>query len=460
MVKETKDKYNSELNVYFYESVELLHKRYTLVNDIITTSHTTLQMIKNRDRVALHKSMSEYYNKLQTQDPHLYVMHFFDTKNTTILRMHKPESFDDDLSQKRPIVKYVNSSKKQSHGFEVGKNGITYRVTSPVLYNNKHIGALEFGIKPTYFADKMEKKFNAKTLVLVKSDTLNVLSKKKEFKTKNSYSIIEKDPLFNTLLDFVDLSKESQVLTHKDRTYLALNNLALNSYDNKELARIVVLKDITKYIKHNDQLIIFSSLINFVALFCIGFIIYFMLSRYTSSLQELENANRVIKQKAKKYKNKANTDHLTKLYNREFLDKYFSTHSFLDEKDNVCIIFDIDHFKNVNDNYGHDVGDEILRHLATLSKSFFRDEDILVRYGGEEFLIIIEHIDYEDAYKKAEEFRSYIDKNRSFYNNIHITLSLGITKFKPYENKADIIKRADIALYKAKNNGRNQVVKT
>lgn len=176
-------------------------------------------------------------------------------------------------------------------------------------------------------------------------------------------------------------------------------------------------------------------------------------------MQSLQSLNTIITQKARIYKTKANTDHLTKLYNREFLDKYWTTHAFAQDKENICLMFDIDHFKRINDDYGHDIGDAVLQHLAELSKHFFREDDIIVRYGGEEFIVLIDSMSYKDACKKAEEFRVFIDKERDFEKFIHVTLSIGITAFEAHESKERVIKRADEALYKAKKSGRNKVIK-
>ncbi|MBN2782575.1 MAG: GGDEF domain-containing protein, partial [Campylobacterales bacterium] len=105
-----------------------------------------------------------------------------------------------------------------------------------------------------------------------------------------------------------------------------------------------------------------------------------------------------------------------------------------------------------------DVGDKILKKLSELTKSFFRVDDVIIRYGGEEFIIIMNNIEYEQAFIKAEKFRVFIDECKLFSNDIHVTLSLGITRFSTNEFQDDVIKRADKALYIAKENGRNQVI--
>ncbi|MHB9095167.1 MAG: GGDEF domain-containing protein [Eubacteriales bacterium] len=123
------------------------------------------------------------------------------------------------------------------------------------------------------------------------------------------------------------------------------------------------------------------------------------------------------------------------------------------------VILDIDHFKHVNDTWGHLYGDNVLRELANLLKRNVRAEDSVCRYGGEEFAIIFPRCDTEITFKIAERIRTRIEETtttdrRSFFKE-PITVSIGVTQFDPSINKTTLIGWADSALYWAKNNGRN-----
>jgi diguanylate cyclase (GGDEF)-like protein len=126
-------------------------------------------------------------------------------------------------------------------------------------------------------------------------------------------------------------------------------------------------------------------------------------------------------------------------------------------KEKFClIIIDIDFFKKVNDTYGHDVGDEILKSLADLMKKELRIYDLLSRFGGEEFFILLPGETIKKAKRIGERLRKSLwkDKNLKKYA---ITISLGVTEYKHMDNKRRMIKRADKALYESKHNGRNQL---
>ena len=120
-------------------------------------------------------------------------------------------------------------------------------------------------------------------------------------------------------------------------------------------------------------------------------------------------------------------------------------------------MIDIDYFKKINDTYGHDIGDTVLIDFANILMKSVRDDDVVVRYGGEEFVIVMTATQKEVLLRKAESIRYKIIKSK-FSINEHITASFGVASDNGEHNMDEVIKNADIALYQAKENGRNQVV--
>ena len=174
---------------------------------------------------------------------------------------------------------------------------------------------------------------------------------------------------------------------------------------------------------------------------------------------ELENLNIKLQEQLDYTNYIANHDKLTSLYNRykfdESLEKeiqrakrYAHPLSF--------IITDIDYFKNINDTYGHQTGDTILIQLAGILLENIRDIDVLARWGGEEFVIILPDTDKEQVLSLAEKLRSII-QTHSFEQKISLTCSFGVTTFHESDTKDSIFARMDKALYQAKELGRNRV---
>ena len=151
------------------------------------------------------------------------------------------------------------------------------------------------------------------------------------------------------------------------------------------------------------------------------------------------------------------TDNLTALSNRthmnQILHKEFSRFERHNQRFGI-IMLDIDHFKAINDKYGHDAGDTVLKKLAATCASAIRSSDFIARWGGEEFLICCTTIEEEDLLPISETIRLLV-ANTQFVHKGQITASLGCAAIVKGESIGDLIKRADVALYEAKNNGRN-----
>lgn len=155
----------------------------------------------------------------------------------------------------------------------------------------------------------------------------------------------------------------------------------------------------------------------------------------------------------------ANTDPLTSLFNRrkfsEVLELELSR--FQRYKQAFCLInIDIDFFKQVNDTYGHNVGDKVIQQFSEIIQSSIRRSDSAARWGGEEFLLMIIESDIQGTLKVAENLSKAF--NETHFDTVgKVTASIGITEVSPGDNHEDIIRRSDQALYKAKDNGRNRI---
>lgn len=152
------------------------------------------------------------------------------------------------------------------------------------------------------------------------------------------------------------------------------------------------------------------------------------------------------------------TDSLTKIKNRYYYNEQIKKESISSNRYSYplsLIILDIDYFKKINDQQGHDVGDKVLVEYAKLISSSLREGDIFCRIGGEEFALILPHTNKNSAHKLAEKLRLIIEEHREI---VPITMSFGVTQYINKEDLEYTFKRADEALYEAKNSGRNRVV--
>lgn len=182
------------------------------------------------------------------------------------------------------------------------------------------------------------------------------------------------------------------------------------------------------------------------------------LERSSAMMKELQEDLEMVRKQAL-------TDGLTNLANRKAFDDEILrvVEDSKREKQTFCLVLmDIDHFKSFNDNYGHQVGDQVLRLVAKTLFDGVKGRDIAARYGGEEFAIILPETNLAGGVKVADSLRQVINGKELINRNSgevlgRITISGGVAEFLPDECVEDLIGRADSALYAAKNNGRNQV---
>jgi len=197
-----------------------------------------------------------------------------------------------------------------------------------------------------------------------------------------------------------------------------------------------------------DGLLLMNIAVNFTAFGVLG---YFFRVASTRAEQQMELL--------------ATTDTLTGLFNRrkmrELIDQEVIRYQ-RDRKPFLLVITDIDRFKNFNDNYGHDCGDYVLQQVSLLMKSSLRQQDVVSRWGGEEFLIMLPETEQEGGIQAIEKLRETLANTRYEYKSVQfsVTMTFGVTI---YDGSCDIdtcIKHADEMLYAGKRGGRNRVVST
>jgi diguanylate cyclase (GGDEF)-like protein len=184
----------------------------------------------------------------------------------------------------------------------------------------------------------------------------------------------------------------------------------------------------------------------------------------THMLEEVNKANNIINdltQKIEQLEKSTQIDHLTKVYNRRMLSQQLE--NLCNKKNYIndvhIYMIDIDDFKFINDTYGHVVGDKVLIFLANILRKTLREGDKIYRYGGEEFVVILNRIQKSECLKVAQRIVSLVNINKLIYKeiNVNVTISLGITSLKDNDTPDSLIARADKALYLAKKNGKNRI---
>ncbi|MCF6201408.1 MAG: GGDEF domain-containing protein, partial [Hydrogenimonas sp.] len=269
--------------------------------------------------------------------------------------------------------------------------------------------------------------------------------------------------LIGKYFDVDKLGKEQIVWLEGRPVYRMLaDGLIFGGNKSKQL---ILLIDATPY-KHNEHRLLQTALItSVIALLIALFIaraIYF--SAIRESKEEKERLERLVKERTHEIELLSKTDGLTGLWNRRYLEEMLEIEFKRARRynHNVSIaVVDLDHFKQINDNYGHMAGDEVLRQVSSHIRSCIRETDFVGRYGGEEIVVILPETDIKTAQLIAEKIRETIESHPVHFNDdtIKVTSSIGISNLRAeHKDYHEVFAEADEALYRAKEGGRNRVV--
>jgi len=234
--------------------------------------------------------------------------------------------------------------------------------------------------------------------------------------------------------------------------YLALNRHAgdLVSLDHAESHKEAV------------RLVLMAGTLQACA-FCIGaFLIYPLIRTQAREEGKLRQMTASLSARSQTLEHAALTDGLTGMHNRRYFDD--ALREYLQEFERIdrpigLMILDLDHFKQVNDTYGHDIGDEVLRTVAACLKDMTRYHDIVARLGGEEFAIVAPNMELEVLSRFAERIRKAVASQVIATGNVRLTVtaSVGLAIWDRRETMEDLYRRADARLYQAKRQGRNRI---
>ncbi len=409
-------------------------------------------------------------------------LHFhFGPGSTSFLRVHKPEKYGDNMDHVRYTIVDANALLAPTRGFETGRIYSGIRGVIPIFITDtesgeqRHVGVLEAGTSfsgllqvlsgflSTDFAVLLTREHVEKNMwdefVATKFGPLNragsffieyssqPLGITKSFLDKALSRNLAKGDLNCGMVDLDD--HQYQVALFSLRDYRGNLHSEL-----PEAGKVLAWRDITSNwsaarIRIRDSLIIaITSFIVLQILLIVGW--HFGSKRLRQIIDEQTTELEAL----------ATRDQLTGILNRWKLEEYFTReinrHHRYDSVFSV-IMFDLDHFKNVNDTWGHDVGDTVLKEVVAKTNEKIRETDIFARWGGEEFLLLLPETKLNVAGKVAERIRSTMEQT-VINDCLTVTLSLGVVQHQQGETMDETIKRADNCLYEAKENGRNRVM--
>ncbi len=470
-----KDK-NDRVKIYFKQKVDKLYSEFmatqnsykmlsSFVYDNINQQRDIIELIyklsksnnKEKIRKNLFKKLNIFYQLLKKYS--IYYVTFYYPDGKVFLRMHKPYKYGDYI--------YKENGSIFTKTFSQSTTGIIYNF--PIFYNSKLIALMQTSISNTVLKMELTKLFHRDYEYTINKNFISNSSLKSGKKL-----FIQSDINSNFFYEENSLNK---------------NRLNIDNQTIHEINRLIKTKIKDKLKEHRSFAISTKYggewyVVTFLALYSnfkhksnIGYLI----SYEKDSTYEILNSNFIynllfgniiiilvlsfiyyVLHINEKLRLIAVTDKLTGLLNR---NKFYEiANSELERSQRYkrplsIIMFDIDHFKKINDTFGHGIGDYVLKTLSKIIKNSIRKSDYLFRWGGEEFIILATETNTDQAKTLAEKIRDAIEKYN--FDKVHkVTISLGVASYNEEIDKNSIdslINRADEALYKAKESGRNRV---
>jgi diguanylate cyclase (GGDEF)-like protein len=482
---------NREYNVILNDKINFLNS----FAKFLCTSKPVINAYLENNRTKLINFVMPLYKNLHSSGL-LEEIHFFKRPAISYVNFSNLKVYNIDVSKARADIVWINTSFTPSTHFYVCRLYPGLRATYPIIYKDRILGSLSFGIHIKTFA-KLFKNLGVKDVsIYLNNDIL------KQSLMPKKYAFFKNAPSYKKWKVLGTVYKITLSPGYEIKNGFVFTKIKIKDFFNRTMAYLVIKDDISQNInilKTRTMNKLALEIISYLFIFIIIFILFKWLfdklnemnnilyliknqkfdqippkvtpkdelDKYKNNLidmaEDIKTYISLLTQKVEKYSDKAYKDGLTDIFNRRFLEEkgneLFLKYR-LSEKQVGIIMFDIDNFKKINDTYGHDIGDLVLITLAQLIKNLIRKEDIFIRYGGEEFILILPNSNIHNTYKIAEKIRKEIEKTVIDIGNKHLqfTISLGISEIhKDDKSIYDAIKRADRNLYKAKSNGKNRV---
>lgn len=422
--------------------------------------------VRDKNRQRIYQLLKKDYALLKEYN--FRQLHFHFKNGDSFLRVHKPEKFGDNLFSIRESVRLANVEERFVEGFEEGRIFNGYRFVYPVVDHDKQVGTLEVSLSMGSIVDLL--------FELYPDDDFHFIINKSTVESK-----LFDDMAYNYLNSFLSDNyyfdkavfeqhlpkiKYRDLLDNADTLKKSLSSLTLYEHsfshditigDNTYILSFLSIKNIKG--EHVAYLISSTQDARLKEL-CNSYLIYLLLILLVSAVTawSIFASHR----HNQRLTTASNTDFLTQVFNRNKFTEHLQ-YEFVQGKNLTStfsiILFDVDHFKSINDQFGHNVGDVYLKELSELVSNRIRHSDILARWGGEEFIILLPNTSEDNGVKVAESIRKETE-SFLFSPGQPLTISLGVAELHPSDKNIDsIVDRADEALYTSKRQGRNQTTK-
>ena len=477
---------------------------------ILATNPEILKGYAQNNRSIIIEQTKKIWNTLNKEDKLIYEIHYFKKPATSFVNFYNLKKYGQDISAAREDVVNTFKQIKPSNHFWICRTYPGLRTTYPIKLDNKIVGVISVGLHLNNYSKLFYQSLNTKNILIYKNSILkqrlSPANYKKFLKNKTKFDGWVFDTKYaqeyKSQIKSLDFKQKQQTKLINDvktillslpliddqhiiNGYLLLIKPIIVSQENRSLSTLMIYLlvieslffivlsyiFIKKYVQRIYNLI---DILNEISENNFTNVYNFKPVNNNNELSILEKNTINMAKKLSltfnnfssnisKFKFQAEHDPLTGLLNRKTLDEIDSNLLKSIEENNLSVIMlDIDYFKQINDTYGHTTGDIVLKKVAHKISSLLREDDLIFRYGGEEFFIILKNNTKEKAKTVAHKIIKSIENLKIYSQNgeqITVTISGGLAHYNTKQKTlSELIKSADKALYKAKDSGRNQII--
>ncbi len=386
------------------------------------------EAVANEDREKLHQLVSTFFKNFKKLHKDVRIFTFRSKNGLTLYRAHKPSLYGDTVNEQRKLIIDTNKEQKALFGFEVGKFGMTYRITQPIFYKNKYVGNVELGLDPMHFMKNLHKVFELEIGVAINKALLPIMINQEMIPLKENYALLESQI---KLKNFLINSKYRGIDPFDSNNVMKVNmDIPLTNHKSEVLGFLVVGFDSSAIMEQKKVLMNRLLFLMVVMSFIIGYVLHKgfakVLEYFTQQLY---------------------IDQLTKLKNRFALNDRLAS-----KKKSVLILSDIKDFSIINELYGVEIGNEVLVEFSKFFEAFAtRNGYESFRISSDEFVMLQQNTQYDkkssiEVVKLLHKEVSELEiKLESLSDTIKIDVHSGIT----YDHTFSL-EEAQMALKQAK----------
>lgn len=312
-----KDEFNTTLHRSIEQTIDTTIDTYAMLADTVLNTTKAKELMKEGKREALYALLESKWKTWTAINPEFRIMLFHKADGTAFLRMHKPEVYDDYLSDIRPMVKAAHEYKCKLSGYETGKYSTVFRLLTPIFYQGEYLGTLDFGINPNHFVNKIHEFTGHEGVLFVKEENLRLFKRESVF-SLNGYllqSSVNEDvrTLLESLPPSYDFHK-SEILEVEGKQY-SVHAYSMNDFKDEEKAQLLFFYDITQTVALQKKfaLILTATSLLFITL------MYFLLNKSFDRLLSL------LKKTHQKHTKELEEAQRLTAFNEKFLNTIFDT---------------------------------------------------------------------------------------------------------------------------------------